>query len=109
MNIDEDDFSDEYDFMDDDDNEGQNTRRQARTQAKTPKLKYMDVLQKVADRFEDEITIDLDDVAKYDQSLEDNGTPLNLVASIETNAKHYLDIMARAVDKVMPDATREIK
>ncbi|KAF8854124.1 MCM-domain-containing protein [Acephala macrosclerotiorum] len=108
MNIDEDDFSDEYDFMDDDDDERQNTRRQARAQAKTPKLKYMDVLQKVADRFEDEITIDLDDVAKYDQSLEDNGTPLNLVASIETNAKHYLDIMARAVDKVMPDATREI-
>lgn len=41
--------------------------------------------------------------------LDDSGTPMNLVASIETNAKHYLDIMARAVDKVMPDATREIK
>ncbi|KUJ22681.1 DNA replication licensing factor MCM7 [Mollisia scopiformis] len=108
MNIDEDDFSDEYDFMDDEDDDGHNTRRQARTQAKTPKLKYMDVLQKVADGYEDEITIDLDDLAKYDQSLEENGTPLNLVASIETNAKHYLDIMAKAVDKVMPDATREI-
>ncbi|KAE8448359.1 hypothetical protein EG329_009603 [Mollisiaceae sp. DMI_Dod_QoI] len=109
MNIEEDDFSDEYDFMDDeDDDEGHNTRREARTQAKVPKLKYMDVLQKVADRYEDEITVDLDDLAKYDQVLEENGTPLNLVASIETNAKHYLDIMARAVDKVMPDATREI-
>jgi DNA replication licensing factor MCM7 len=64
MNIDEDDFSDEYDFMDDEDEEGHNTRRQARTQAKTPKLKYMEVLQKVADRYEDEITIDLDDLAK---------------------------------------------
>lgn len=64
MNIDEDDFSDEYDFMDDEDGEGHNTRRQVRTQAKTPKLKYMDVLQKVADRYEDEITIDLDDLAK---------------------------------------------
>lgn len=32
-----------------------------------------------------------------------------MVASVETNAKHYLDLMARAVDKVMPDATREIK
>jgi DNA replication licensing factor MCM7 len=64
MNIDEDDFSDEYDFMDDDDEEGQNSRRQARSQAKQPKLKYADLLQKVADRYEDEITIDLDDLAK---------------------------------------------
>jgi DNA replication licensing factor MCM7 len=65
MNIDEDDFSDEYDFMDDDEEEeGQNARRDARSQAKMPKLKYKDLLQKVADRYEDEITIDLDDLAK---------------------------------------------
>jgi DNA replication licensing factor MCM7 len=63
MNIDEDDFSDEYDFMDDDDEEG-NARREARSQAKIPKLKYKDLLQKVADRYEEEITIDLDDLAK---------------------------------------------
>lgn len=41
--------------------------------------------------------------------LEENGSPMNLVSSIEINAKHYLDIMSKAVDKVMPDATREIK
>lgn len=64
MNIDEDDFSDEYDFMDDDDEEAQNTRRKTKTQAKQPSLKYKDLLQKVADRYEDEITIDLDDLAK---------------------------------------------
>jgi DNA replication licensing factor MCM7 len=65
MNIDEDDFSDEYDFMDDDeDEEGQNARRKERTQAKQPKLKYAELLQKVADRYEEEITIDLDDLAK---------------------------------------------
>jgi DNA replication licensing factor MCM7 len=48
-------------------------------------------------------------LSQYDDLLEENGTPLNLVASIETNAKHYLDIMAKAVDKVMPEPTREIK
>ena len=64
MNIDEDDLSDEYDFMDDDDEEGQNARRRARSQAKMPKLKYLDLLQKVADRYEEEITINLDDLAK---------------------------------------------
>ena len=64
MNIDEDDFSDEYDFMDDDDDEGQNARREARAQARAPKQKYVELLQKIADRVEDEITIDLDDLAK---------------------------------------------
>lgn len=34
---------------------------------------------------------------------------MKLVDSIETNAKHYLDIMAKAVDKVMPEPNREIK
>lgn len=63
MNIDEDDLSDEYDFMDEDD-EGQDGRRRTRSQAqtKTPKLKYMDLLHKIADRQEEEVTIDLDDV-----------------------------------------------
>lgn len=64
MNIDEDDFSDEYDFMDEDDEVGQAARRRARKEAKQPKFKYLDLLQKVADRYEDEITIDLDDLAK---------------------------------------------
>ena len=64
MNIDEDDFSDEYDFMDDDDAPGGNARREARSQTKMPKTKYKDLLQKVADRYEEEITIDLDDLAK---------------------------------------------
>ncbi|TVY22524.1 DNA replication licensing factor [Lachnellula hyalina] len=108
MNIDEDDLSDEYDFMDEDDDEGQTSRRQARSQAKMPKLKYLDLLQKVADRYEEEITIDLDDLAKCDQLSEENGQSLNLVNSIETNAKHYLDIMAKAVDNVMPSPSREI-
>jgi hypothetical protein len=46
---------------------------------------------------------------QYDQALEENGTPMNLVASIETNAKHYLDIMSKAVDNAMPPPSREIK
>lgn len=64
MNIDEDDLSDEYDFMDDDDDEGQDARRRTRSQGKMPKLKYLDLLQKISDRMEEEITIDLDDLAK---------------------------------------------
>lgn len=69
MNLDEDNWSDEYDFMDDEDENGGNARRQARVQEKQPKLKYMELLQNVANRYKDEITIDLDDLAKVDISM----------------------------------------
>lgn len=64
MNIDEDHLSDEYDFIDDEDEGGENARREARLESREPKLKYMELLQKIADRYEDEITVDLDDIAK---------------------------------------------
>lgn len=64
MNIDEDDFSDEYDMMDDDDEEAQVARRNQRKQDRQPKKKYMELLQRVVDREEDEVAISLDDLAK---------------------------------------------
>lgn len=63
MNIDDDDFSDEYDFAESDE-EAQEARRAARKEASRPQHKYMDILQKVANREEDEITIELDDLAE---------------------------------------------
>lgn len=33
---------------------------------------------------------------------------LRLVDSIERNAKHYIDVLSQAVDKVMPKETKEI-
>lgn len=63
MNIDDDDFSDEYDFAESDE-EAQNARRAARKETSRQKLKYMDVLQRIANREEDEITIELDDLAE---------------------------------------------
>lgn len=33
---------------------------------------------------------------------------LKLVESIEKNARHYIDVLSQAVDKVMPKETREI-
>jgi DNA replication licensing factor MCM7 len=45
---------------------------------------------------------------QWDRQLDDNETPMKLVESIETNAKHYLDILSKAVDKVMPNPTREL-
>jgi MCM N-terminal domain len=63
MNIDDDDFSDEYDFAESDE-EAQEARRAARKESSRPKLKYMELLQRIANREEDEITIELDDLAE---------------------------------------------
>ena len=63
LNIDEDGLSDEYDFMDDAaDGNGvaRSTHRNGRAQ--DPKKKYMEILQKVADRQLSEICIELDDL-----------------------------------------------
>ena len=61
LNIDGDDgTSDEYDFMDD--VAGGKEARQPNGQHKEPRRKYMDMLQKVADRETDEVTIELDDI-----------------------------------------------
>jgi DNA replication licensing factor MCM7 len=62
ITIDEDDLSDEYDFMDEDEQAGQR-RRQDREQRKTPEHKYKKILQKLANREVDEIRVDLDDLA----------------------------------------------
>jgi DNA replication licensing factor MCM7 len=61
LNIDEDGLSDEYDFMEDAAEAGGNstTRRGA---GKETNYKYMEMLQKVANRELDEILVDLDDL-----------------------------------------------
>lgn len=61
VTIDEDDLSDEYDFMDEDEQGGER-RRQERQQKRVPQYKYKDELQKLANRTSDEIIIDLDDL-----------------------------------------------
>ena len=45
--------------------------------------------------------------AQYEKSLGDD-MGLRLVDSIERNAKHYVDILSQAVDKIMPKETKEI-
>ena len=57
--LDVDGTSDEYDFMDDVVDAGGNSRPRGR---RDPKHKYMDLLQNIADRRQDHIYIDLDDL-----------------------------------------------
>ena len=62
LNIDEDNLSDEYDFMDDVANGSTRRPGGKGDKGRDPKKKYMAVLQDVADRYTSEITIELDDL-----------------------------------------------
>ncbi|KAJ5881987.1 DNA replication licensing factor MCM7 [Penicillium soppii] len=105
LNIDEGRTSDEYDFMDDVDDEGANTRGARRR--REPKLKYMQVLQDIANRDKSHILIELDDLATFEKSLPE-GEDLKLVESIEKNARRYIDVVSQAVDSIMPKETKDI-
>ncbi|TPX16430.1 mini-chromosome maintenance complex protein 7 [Thyridium curvatum] len=104
INIDEDDLSDEYDFMDEDD-EAHQRRMQEKARRRAPQHKYRDMLQQLANRKIDEVCIELDDLAAFEEDLNEN---MQLTQSIETNTKHYVEIMSRAVDKSMPEPDADI-
>ena len=71
LNIDEDDLSDEYDFMEDVGEQADPTRPDRRsTKRKDSRRKYMDTLQKVADRQLSEICIELDDLEAVSRPLD---------------------------------------
>jgi DNA replication licensing factor MCM7 len=70
LNIDGNRTSDEYDFMDDIDDDGAETRGARRR--REPKLKYMQILQDIANRDVSNIVIELDDleiVSPYENSV----------------------------------------
>lgn len=62
ITIDEDELSDEDDFMDGDE-QAEARRRQAKAQRRAPHHKYADMLQELANRTIGEVSIDLDDLA----------------------------------------------
>ena len=64
LNLDEDDISDDYDFMEDAEGQSNGRRRASNSRNREPRRKYLEVLQKVADREISEICIDLDDLAE---------------------------------------------
>ena len=98
LNLNADNASDEYDFMDDAGKGGSQKRR--------TKHKYMDLLQNVADRKTNQVLISLDDVQEYEKTLPEDSQQ-QLVASIEKNAHHYIEILSRAVDNVLPRPAQE--
>ncbi|KAF4555305.1 DNA replication licensing factor mcm7-like protein [Elsinoe fawcettii] len=94
----------DYDFMDDAEG-GAQQNGEARQGSKH---KYVKMLQDVADRRISNILIELDDVELFEKSLGDQADQLKLVSSIEKNTQHYIEIFSRAVDKIIPEPTREL-
>ncbi|KAL2872435.1 DNA replication licensing factor MCM7 [Aspergillus lucknowensis] len=106
LHIDGDGTSDEYDFMDDV-NENEAQSRGARRRNREQKLKYMQMLQDVADRERPDILIELDDLVSYEKSLPEE-VDLKLVQSVERNTKRYIEVVSQAVDAIMPKESKEI-
>ncbi|KAK6344075.1 Mcm2-7 hexameric complex component [Orbilia brochopaga] len=75
------------------------------TTDRSPKVKYLEILQKISNREVDSVTIELDDLDRFEKT---SGDDLHLVDSITKNAYHYLEIMARAIDNVMPKEANDI-
>lgn len=69
--------------------------------------KYMLQLQRIANRDQDMLVIELDDIAQFRGTFGVRGGP-DLVGSIRGNAKHYIDLFCEVVDRLMPDPDRDI-
>lgn len=99
LNLNGDGDSDDYDFMDDAGG-AQHGRRKT-------KNKYMDMLQKVSERKLDQVLVSLDDLQEFEKTLPEDSN-MQLVASIEKNAYHYIEIISRAVDNLLPKPSQEV-
>ncbi|KAB8233328.1 DNA replication licensing factor MCM7 [Aspergillus alliaceus] len=107
LHVDGDRTSDEYDFMDDVEDGNGAQREGSSRRRREPKVKYMQILQEIADRERTNILIELDDLATFEKSLPEE-TDLKLVESVLKNTKRYVDVLSQAADAVMPKETKEI-
>ena len=67
LNIDEDVNSEDYDFLDDMSDGPENERR--RMEQRHPKLKYLELLQRVANRREQHVIVELDDLEEVRKAM----------------------------------------
>ncbi|KAF8844833.1 minichromosome maintenance protein mcm7p [Paxillus ammoniavirescens] len=65
-------------------------------------LKYMHQLQRIANREQQMLTIDLEDIHQHEKTVTE------LVARIQNNTRRYVQVFCEAVDKLMPPPTKDI-
>ncbi|KAJ2076754.1 DNA replication licensing factor MCM7 [Coemansia sp. RSA 988] len=77
-----------------------------------PQKKYMKMLQRVANRMEDTVTIAIDDVRAFEIEHSSGHPPFTQAASlafrIENNAKSYVEVISKAIDVLMPEADMDV-
>ncbi|KAI0032195.1 minichromosome maintenance protein mcm7p [Vararia minispora EC-137] len=65
-------------------------------------LKYMGQLQKIANREEQRLVIELEDIAKHEKTV------VELVSRIRANTRRYVNLFNEVVDEIMPNPTKDI-
>ncbi|CCE64700.1 hypothetical protein TPHA_0I01960 [Tetrapisispora phaffii CBS 4417] len=72
--------------------------------------KYLGLLQKVANRELDTVTVELDDIFKYqsEKFLEGGRSNSDLLVAIENNTNHFTELFCRSIDNIMPLPTKEM-
>ncbi|KAI9504691.1 MCM2/3/5 family-domain-containing protein [Coemansia spiralis] len=72
-----------------------------------PQKKYVEMLQRVANRVDDTVEISLDDVRAFEVQNSSGHPPFafnsSLAYRIENNTKYYVEIFSKAIDSLMPE------
>ncbi|KAJ2786406.1 DNA replication licensing factor MCM7 [Coemansia interrupta] len=72
-----------------------------------PRRRYVELLQRVADRTADSVAVRLDDVRAFEMQASGGHVPFTFAASlayrIEHNAKCYVELFSRAIDAALPE------
>ncbi|EKM55274.1 uncharacterized protein PHACADRAFT_143392 [Phanerochaete carnosa HHB-10118-sp] len=71
-------------------------------QTRSKRLKYMDQLQCIANREQQMLAIDLEDVAEHEKTISE------LVSRIRSNTRRYVTLFSEVIDKLMPIPTKDI-
>lgn len=73
-------------------------------------MKYLDLLQRVANRELTTLYVELDDIKAYQENQAFMSQPhaSDLVQQVQKNAYHYIELFSSVVDELMPEPTKEV-
>ncbi|KAM9902097.1 hypothetical protein OXX79_004139 [Metschnikowia pulcherrima] len=72
-------------------------------------VKYLDLMQRIANRETTTLYIELDDLKSYQENQFFSQPSANdLVSQVQKNAYHYVELFSSVVDELMPEPTKDI-
>ncbi|KAJ2986918.1 hypothetical protein NUW54_g9578 [Trametes sanguinea] len=72
------------------------------TPMRTKNIKYMNQLQRIANREQEMLVIDLEDISEHERTVAE------LVSRIRKNARRYVSLFSDVIDELMPQPTKDI-